>query len=153
MPWLPNKLVYINGDGETSCDFCYIEYRLLAVACDEAANQIYNMAGGDRTTLNDLFELIKVWLTNEYPHLENFKPIYQDFIQGMSGSHLLLFLKLKTTWVIAIGTVLAHALMRRWTHMLKILLVDSALLMSGEREFNPTFLRIQLDRLYFINYI
>ena len=79
MTWSPKNRFIIKGDGETSRDFCYIEYRLLAVACDEAANQIYNMAGGDRTTLNDLFELIRTRLTNEYPHLENFKPIYQDF--------------------------------------------------------------------------
>ncbi|HWO42801.1 MAG TPA: NAD-dependent epimerase/dehydratase family protein, partial [Candidatus Eisenbacteria bacterium] len=52
--------VYINGDGETSRDFCYVENavqaNLLAAATEapEAVNQVYNVAVGERTTLNDL---------------------------------------------------------------------------------------------------
>ena len=84
---ITNKPVVINGDGETSRDFCYIDNTvqvniLAAVAGDEAANQVYNVAVGDRTTLNNLFELIRVGLVNQYPHLKNFKPIYQDFRAG-----------------------------------------------------------------------
>jgi UDP-N-acetylglucosamine 4-epimerase len=84
---ITNKPVYINGDGETSRDFCYVDNTvqvniLAAVAGDEAANQVYNVAVGDRTTLNELFELIRAGLENEYPHLKNFKPIYQDFRAG-----------------------------------------------------------------------
>ena len=84
---ITNKPVYINGDGETSRDFCYIDNTvqvniLAAVAGDEAAGQVYNVAVGDRTTLNDLFELIRVGLENVYPKLKNFKPIYQDFRAG-----------------------------------------------------------------------
>ena len=84
---ITNKPVYINGDGETSRDFCYIDNTvqvniLAAVAGNEAANQVYNVAVGDRTTLNDLFELIRAGLANEYPHLKDFKPIYQDFRAG-----------------------------------------------------------------------
>ncbi len=58
--------VWINGDGETSRDFCYIantvQANLLAAMAtsDEATNQVYNVAVGDRTTLNDLFEAIRV---------------------------------------------------------------------------------------------
>jgi len=54
--------VYINGDGETSRDFCYIanavQANLLAATAEhpEAANQVYNVALGDRTSLNQLFE-------------------------------------------------------------------------------------------------
>ena len=84
---ITNKPVYINGDGETSRDFCYVDNTvqviiLAAVAGDEVANQVYNVAVGDRTTLNDLFELIRAGLESDYPHLKNFKPIYQDFRAG-----------------------------------------------------------------------
>jgi UDP-N-acetylglucosamine 4-epimerase len=84
---ITNKPVLINGDGETSRDFCYIDNTvqvniLAAVAGDEAANQVYNVAVGDRTTLNDLFELIRAGLENDYPHLKDFKPVYQDFRAG-----------------------------------------------------------------------
>jgi len=84
---ITHKPVVINGDGETSRDFCYIDNTvqvniLAAVAGDDAANQVYNVAVGDRTTLNDLFELIRAGLENAYPHLKNFKPIYQDFRAG-----------------------------------------------------------------------
>ena len=57
--------VFINGDGETSRDFCYIENTvqanlLAAVVTDTVAqNQVYNVAVGGRTTLNQLFELIR----------------------------------------------------------------------------------------------
>jgi UDP-N-acetylglucosamine 4-epimerase len=52
--------VCINGDGETSRDFCYVENaiqaNILAATVDEVAkNQVYNVAVGDRTTLNELF--------------------------------------------------------------------------------------------------
>ena len=84
---ITHKPVVINGDGETSRDFCYIDNTvqvniLAAVAGDEAANQVYNVAVGDRTTLNDLFELIRAGLENQYPHLKDFKPIYRDFRAG-----------------------------------------------------------------------
>jgi len=55
---------------------------LATVAGDEATNQVYNVAMGDRMTLNDLFELIRAGPENEYQHLKNFKPIYQDFRAG-----------------------------------------------------------------------
>ena len=56
--------VYINGDGETSRDFCFIENTvqmniLAATASDEAKNNVYNVAVGDRTTLNDLYYAIQ----------------------------------------------------------------------------------------------
>jgi UDP-N-acetylglucosamine 4-epimerase len=59
------EAVYINGDGQTSRDFCYIDNciqaNLLAatVDSDDALNQIYNVAVGQRTTLNQLFDLIQ----------------------------------------------------------------------------------------------
>jgi UDP-N-acetylglucosamine 4-epimerase len=80
--------VWINGDGETSRDFCYIantvQANLLAATAtsDEATNQVYNIAVGDRTTLNDLFEAIRVLLAPRFKHLADFKPNYRDFRAG-----------------------------------------------------------------------
>ena len=59
------QTVQINGDGETSRDFCFIDNvvqaNLLAAATTnpQAVNQVYNVALGDRTTLNDLFRELK----------------------------------------------------------------------------------------------
>jgi UDP-N-acetylglucosamine 4-epimerase len=55
--------VQINGDGETSRDFCYVsnavQANLLAVMAPETASgHVYNVAVGDRTSLNELFSLI-----------------------------------------------------------------------------------------------
>ena len=78
--------VFINGDGETSRDFCFIENAvqanlLAATAGDCAKNEVYNVAVGDRTTLNDLFNALKSALADEnapYPK----EPIYRDFRGG-----------------------------------------------------------------------
>ncbi len=61
---LKGEQVYINGDGETSRDFCYIDNavqaNLLAATVEEksAKNQVYNIAVGERTTLNQLYKII-----------------------------------------------------------------------------------------------
>ena len=78
--------VYINGDGETSRDFCYIENTiqaniLTAVSDSESKNEVYNVAVGDRTTLNILFnQLKKVLMHNGINKIDI--PIYQDFRSG-----------------------------------------------------------------------
>lgn len=82
-----NQPVYINGDGETSRDFCYIDNTvqvniLAALANDNATDQVYNVAVGDRTTLKQLFELIRTGLAHEFTHLHDIKPIHQDFRSG-----------------------------------------------------------------------
>lgn len=80
--------VYINGDGETSRDFCYIDNtvqaNLLAATADhpDAANQVYNIAVNERTTLNQLYEAIRSLLEPRFPHLKGSKPIYRDFRAG-----------------------------------------------------------------------
>jgi UDP-N-acetylglucosamine 4-epimerase len=85
---IANEPVYINGDGETSRDFCYIDNtiqaNILAATTDnpEAVNQVYNVAVGDRTTLNELCEHIRRLLAVRFPHLEHFKPTYRDFRAG-----------------------------------------------------------------------
>ncbi|MCA4790331.1 NAD-dependent epimerase/dehydratase family protein [Acinetobacter towneri] len=79
--------VFINGDGETSRDFCFIENtvqaNILAATTqnEEAKNQVYNVAVGDRTTLNDLFNAIKTAL-NENGVTYTKAPIYRDFRAG-----------------------------------------------------------------------
>ncbi|MFW2056740.1 NAD-dependent epimerase/dehydratase family protein [Acinetobacter haemolyticus] len=79
--------VFINGDGETSRDFCFIENtvqaNILAATSenDEAKNQVYNVAVGDRTTLNDLFNAIKVALGENKVIYEK-EPVYRDFRAG-----------------------------------------------------------------------
>ncbi len=79
--------VFINGDGETSRDFCFIENtvqaNILAATTqnDEAKNQVYNVAVGDRTTLNGLFNAIKAAL-NENGVTYTKEPIYRDFRAG-----------------------------------------------------------------------
>lgn len=79
--------VYINGDGETSRDFCYIDNTvqaniLAAVTCNpEAKDQVYNVAVGDRTTLNGLFNAIKTALGDNNIFYSK-EPIYQEFRVG-----------------------------------------------------------------------
>ena len=79
--------VFINGDGETSRDFCFIENtvqaNILAATTqnEEAKNQIYNVAVGDCTTLNDLFNAIKVAL-NENGVNYTKASIYRGFRAG-----------------------------------------------------------------------
>ena len=80
--------IYINGDGKTSRDFCYIanavQANLLAATTTnpKAINQIYNIAVGDRTTLNELYYLIKGQLLSLYPSLAEVSPFYRDFRTG-----------------------------------------------------------------------
>lgn len=79
--------VYINGDGETSRDFCYIDNtvqaNLLAATAQsaDARNQVYNVAVGDRSTLNQLFNAIKQSLGANGVIVDN-KPQYRDFRAG-----------------------------------------------------------------------
>jgi UDP-N-acetylglucosamine 4-epimerase len=114
--------VYINGDGETSRDFCFIDnvrqINLLAATIisprpqggitsdlagvfgqpsrmasssseglgerveKDPTNQIYNVAVGDRTTLNQLYEQLHLNLLPGYTHLQGVKPVYRDFRAG-----------------------------------------------------------------------
>ena len=84
---IQGELVYINGDGETSRDFCYIDNtvqaNLLAATAQsaDARNQVYNVAVGDRTTLNQLFNAIKQSLGTNGVLVGN-EPHYRDFRAG-----------------------------------------------------------------------
>lgn len=82
-----NKTIFINGTGETSRDFCYIDNTiqmniLAATGSDDAADEVYNVALGDRTNLNELYEAIRVLLEPKFPHLKGAKPEYRDFRAG-----------------------------------------------------------------------
>ena len=80
--------VFINGDGETSRDFCYVANAvqanlLAATVADEAAvNQVYNVAVGDQTTLNGLHQMLAAALTSARPGLVTAAPGYRDFRAG-----------------------------------------------------------------------
>ncbi len=80
--------VFINGDGETSRDFCYIDNTVQAnllaatVVNPAAINQVYNVAVGERTTLNALFQAIRETLAPRFPHLREVQPRYRDFRPG-----------------------------------------------------------------------
>jgi len=78
--------VFINGDGETSRDFCYVQNAvqanlLAATASGEAKNHVYNVAVGDRNDLNRLFHIIKNALTeNRIFYKKDAK--YRSFREG-----------------------------------------------------------------------
>jgi len=84
---LKSETVYINGDGETSRDFCYVanavQANILAATTKDpnAWNQVYNVAVGDRTTLNTLFGLLR---DNLQTHgvTSGVQPVYRDFRAG-----------------------------------------------------------------------
>ena len=85
---IENRPVYINGDGETSRDYCFIENvvqvnLLAALVKDPAAvNQIYNVAVNERTSLNQLYEMMRASLQEKFPHLRHHQPVYMDFRNG-----------------------------------------------------------------------
>lgn len=80
--------IYVNGDGETSRDFCFVEnvcqINLLAATTEsvDTTGQVYNVAVGERTSLNQLYQLIKIGLLPNYPNLYSIEPKYQDFRVG-----------------------------------------------------------------------
>ena len=80
--------IFINGDGETSRDFCYVanvvQANLLAATSDnpDATNQAYNVAVHARTSLNELFEKLRALLQRRDGGLEIPPPTYRDFRPG-----------------------------------------------------------------------
>ena len=90
--WIASLLnkepVYVNGDGETSRDFCFIDNaiqaNLLAATTEnqKAIDQVYNVAVNTRTSLNELFGFIQDELSEKVSNIENVKPIYRDFRAG-----------------------------------------------------------------------
>lgn len=89
--------IFINGDGTTSRDFCFIENvvqaNLLAATVgsknilnnsnpEKALNQIYNIAYGGRTSLEELFLFLRDGLSEHLPHLKEISPTYRNFRPG-----------------------------------------------------------------------
>ena len=80
--------IYINGDGNTSRDFCYIDNVVQAnilaaiIQTEKALNEVYNIAVGERTTLTELHELIKKNLINLSPEINKSQPVYREFRSG-----------------------------------------------------------------------
>jgi UDP-N-acetylglucosamine/UDP-N-acetylgalactosamine 4-epimerase len=85
---IAGQTVFINGDGETSRDFCYIanavQANLLAATSldPEAIGQVYNVAVGERTSLNQLYEHLRRLLAPRFPHLADARPGHRDFRAG-----------------------------------------------------------------------
>ncbi|MQA18379.1 SDR family oxidoreductase [Rugamonas rivuli] len=82
------RRLVINGDGESSRDFCYVanavQANLLAALTDrkDAVNQVYNVALNSRTSLNELYLMLHGLLVERYPHLRDFQPEYGEFRAG-----------------------------------------------------------------------
>lgn len=86
--WINNFIngdeIHINGDGNTSRDFCFIanvvQANLLAAMTErtDAINQVYNVAVGDRTSLNDLYG----YLSSYFAGTSDSKSVYLNFRKG-----------------------------------------------------------------------
>jgi UDP-N-acetylglucosamine 4-epimerase len=80
--------VIINGDGETTRDFCYVadvvQANILAATTENPAalNRVFNVARHSKTTLNELYEILRSRLAPFYPPLANAKPVHRDFRAG-----------------------------------------------------------------------
>ena len=85
---IKGEQLFINGTGETSRDFCFVEnvvqMNILAATSDdpEAVNQVYNTALNARTSLNELYAMLRDRLLPHYGHLAGAEPIYRDFRKG-----------------------------------------------------------------------
>ena len=85
---MEDETVFINGDGETSRDFCFIDNcvqaNLMAATAthEDAADQVYNVAFGERTSLNELYSLIKERVVPSFPNAQKAEPEYRDFRAG-----------------------------------------------------------------------
>lgn len=83
-----NRSLKINGDGETTRDFCFIDNVvqaniLAALASNpEASNQVYNVALNERTSLNQLYEMMRSMLADSFPHARTHRPEYRAFRHG-----------------------------------------------------------------------
>jgi UDP-N-acetylglucosamine 4-epimerase len=85
---IEDRPVLINGDGETSRDFCFIDNvvqaNLLAAltTAPGAINQVYNVALNERTTLNQLYRMMRALLQERFPHLRGKEAQYRQFRAG-----------------------------------------------------------------------
>lgn len=88
MQFMNHESPVINGGGEYSRDFTYIDnvilMNFLALTSEnpEAQNQVYNTAFGERTTLNDLVKYLKEYLAEFDPKIADVEVIYGDYRKG-----------------------------------------------------------------------
>ena len=88
MQFMNHESPVINGGGEYSRDFTYIDNVILmnllalTVENEEALNQVYNTAFGERTTLNDLVKYLKEYLSEFDPEISKVKVVYGDYRKG-----------------------------------------------------------------------
>ena len=88
MQFMSHESPVINGGGEYSRDFTYIDNVILmnllalTVENEEALNQVYNTAFGERTTLNDLVKYLKEYLSEFDPEISKVKVVYGDYRKG-----------------------------------------------------------------------
>lgn len=76
----------INGDGQTSRDFCFVDNAVqanikAALAPEDSKPEVFNVAAGGRTSLNELFALLRAALARHQIHYTR-QPHYQDFRSG-----------------------------------------------------------------------
>ena len=85
---LSGRACQINGDGETTRDFCHVENvvqanLLAATATSERIRErVFNVACGEQTTLNELFASVRDGLARHQPELAEAAPLYADFRPG-----------------------------------------------------------------------
>ena len=86
--FMAGEEIFINGDGTTSRDFCYIDNCVQAnimadiATREESVNQVYNIAFGERTTLTELFDHIQGRVKGLVDNYTEVKPTYRDFRPG-----------------------------------------------------------------------
>ena len=83
---IKGEKVRINGKGEISRDFCYVDNvvqaNLLAATAPDAAGHAFNVALNDRTDLNQLFNHLKDRLAPHFAHVKDAKPEYGAYREG-----------------------------------------------------------------------
>ena len=85
---MANAPIRIFGDGSTTRDFCYVanvvQANLLAATAPlgTSRHEVVNVAVESRTSLNELFEMLRAMLLPDYPHLRDYQPGYEDFRPG-----------------------------------------------------------------------
>lgn len=85
---LLGETVQINGDGETSRDFCYVDNAVQAnllaglTGRADAVNTVYNVAAHRQTSLNQLFDAMRSELVKRFPDIATAQAHYRDFRAG-----------------------------------------------------------------------
>jgi len=85
---MKHQIPLVNGDGSVSRDFTYIDNVVQAnnlaalVADKEAVNQVYNVAHGERTTLNQLFGMIRAMAGKYDKDILSIEPVYGPAREG-----------------------------------------------------------------------